>query len=275
MTEETAAVTEAQPTGLLAQTSANTQPAQEQAAPTDGRPDWLADEKYWDPEGKQVKAQDLYKALQSESKQKSDLRRIISKGLPEAPESADGYVFEHETYKNMVDSNDPAVAALRNVFHKNGLPNTVFNETLGTVLDTLRENGMLQEPLSKEEAQARQAEMDAKWQKQEMAKLGDQGTKVIQEVAHWKQTLLNRGILNEAEAAAFDDVGYSAEGILLLNKLRGLTGEKPMPVEGIQVDGLPSVQEWQAMHDMQKMQDPAYRDKVMQIGMQLQKRGLI
>lgn len=238
------------------------------------RPDWLTDDRFYDAE-KGVKADEIFKAYQASDKQAKDFRRIISKGLPEAPESVDGYVFEHETYKDLIPQDDIAIKAVKNIFHKRGLPNEVFNETVSGVLDAMAEAGLIQQPLSKEEQAARQTEREQAFVKEQMAKLGDNGDKLVQQVAQWGKTLQERGLLSEAELKAFFDVGYSAEGVLLLNKLRGMTGEKQIPVEGVHIDGLPSVQEWQAMHDITKMQDPVYRDKVFKIGEQLQKRGLI
>lgn len=274
-------MTEEVENGLMATVAADTTSSETATVDTtssvetgNAKPEWLADDKFYDPE-KGVKADEIYKAFQAADKQAKDFRRIISKGLPEAPESVDGYKFEHETYKDLIPEDDIAIKAVKNIFHKRGLPNDVFNETVSGVLDAMAEAGLIQQPLSKEEQSARQTEREQAFVKEQMAKLGDNGEKLVQQVAQWGKTLQERGQLSEAELKAFFDVGYSAEGVLLLNKLRTMTGEKQIPVGDVQVEGLPSVQEWQAMHDMSKMQDPNYREKVFKIGEQLKKRGLI
>ncbi len=275
MTEETVQETSVEPTGLMASVATSSATTAESTAETTtNRPEWLSDDRFYDAE-KGVKADEIYKAYTAADKQAKDMRRIISKGLPEAPETIDGYKFENETYKDLIPNDDVAMAAVRQVFHESGLPNDLYNKTVSKVLDAMAEKGLIQSPLSKEEQAARQVETDNKYVAAQMAKLGDNGDKLIQQVAQWGKTLQERGLLSEAEMSAFMDVGYSAEGVLLLNKLRGMTGEKAMPIEGVKVEGLPSVQEWQAMHDMTKMQDPAYRDNVFALGEKLKKRGLI
>lgn len=267
--------------GLMASVAENTQEevaqtdgVQAQVANDTGRPEYLP-EQFWDSESNTAKVEDIFKAYQAEEKKAKDFRRIISKGLPEAPDSEDGYVFEHETYKDYIKPDDPVVKSLKSVFHKKGIPNEVFNETIASALDAMKEAGVLPQSLSKEEMEALQAEQSQKYVKEEMAKLGDGGERLVQQVAAWGDQLVKSGQLSENELKAFYDVGYTADGVKLLNKLRSLTGEKPIPMENINSDGLPSVEEWRAMHDMEKMKDESYREKVFGIGLQLKKRGLI
>lgn len=146
-------------------------------------------------------------------------------GQPRPPESPDKYKLDlPEAVKGKVDFdtefNQPVLDGLREAAHKGGLSQSQFNDFLGTFMEGAVKDGLLDGPV----------DTDA-----ELAELGGgnsvQGKAIVEELATWGDGLKRRGILNEDDHRAFEAMAADAASVRVINLLRGMIGERPMPID--------------------------------------------
>lgn len=214
----------------------------------------------------------LYEALQASEKKALGLRQKLSKGkVGDAPEKAEDYAFDLGDNDGVLADDDPMVELFKTAAIDIGLSNDDAGKVVNKVVSGLVEQGLMRKPLSPEE----QAAEDRQYIESEIAKLGPEGKEAVARTSSFGKSLMTKGIFSESEFEAFKGMADSADRVRVLAKIAMLSGQGDMPTIQADVEGLPSKEEWMAMHDMEKMQDPGYRKKVQNIGEKLAKRGII
>jgi hypothetical protein len=192
------------------------------------RPGWLP-EQFWDGEGKRPKLESLAKSW-------NDLRSRVAKGEGVVPDKPEAYRLPEldGLPKDLVKEDDPLWTEIRAAAHQAGI--------------TQAQLEALAKPYLTAAAKAREtagvpadAEAEKRLYAAELARLGPAGAAVVREVKAWLGGLVGRGLLTEAERDALKLVS-TAEGVRALLKLRQLSGDRPIPLEGISEDA-PSEQD--------------------------------
>lgn len=222
---------------------------------TVSKPDNI-DASLWDEKAGVLKSDEVIKTLETQAKQIKDFRRIISKGT-NAPEKVDDYAFEPS--KDIEEMNfkfdDKVMDELKGIAFKNAMSLTQFNNFINGYLETLKSNGLIENPKSEEEIKKESEE----FRSNEMKKLGSNPTLIIDGVANFINTQWKNGSLSETEKEILVNFAdQNADNILVLNKIRLMTGEKEVPVISATNDGLPSdeqiAKEWSTYTNEQQMQ---------------------
>lgn len=211
------------------------------------RPDDMP-EQFWDADKGEVRTAALTKAWK-------DTRTELEKakaGTGKPPEKPEDYKLELPADIKLpggkLDENDKAVALFRNVAHKAGLSNEKFNEVLGGFL--------------KEAASVLPPPVDVA---EEKKILGPNADAVVAAVHAWGENFVKLGLWSKDDFEEIIFMGSTARGIAALDKLRVHYGEKPIPLDGATMEGLPSVAELYAMVADPKYQtDEAFRKDVEQ-----------
>lgn len=226
--------------------------AAKKAADLAARPDHVP-EQFWDKDKGEVRVEALTKSYEDLRKEANRLREDKGKGA--ALETAEAYLegFTLQTTRGEGEdaqtldrvrnfkADDPALLAFAKVAKGLGLSKPDFDRGLTDFLFEI--NGMLPAPI----------DLDS-----ERAKLGGKETAeiVVGTNKRWLKGLQTAGEINEAEYGRGISLCSDALGVQLVNKLRTMTGENPIPLrEGIVPDGAKSMSELQAMQA-----DPLYRD---------------
>ena len=216
------------------------------------RPDHVP-EQFWNPDKGEVRVEALAKSYEDLRKETNRLRS--DKGKGEALETAEAYLegFTLSTTRGDGDNvesldrvrkfnaDDPALMALAKVAKNLGLSKADFEKGLTDFLFDI--NSQLPAPI----------DFDA-----EREKLGGKKEASIRIGTNkrWLKSLQTSGELNEAELGRGIALCSDALGVQLMDKLRTMTGEAPIPLGGgIVPDGAKSMAELQAMQA-----DPLYRD---------------
>jgi len=141
-----------------------------------------------------------------------ELTQKLREKLPEAPEEYKLDLGEIEglaDFKEKLDgldiSEDPMFKAALPAFKKHNLSQDAVNDIIADVLKSDIEGAVDKEA--------------------ELAKLGDDGDKILSEVARFNAKL------PEEEQAFINSIATTAEGVKFAHKLIGLMGEKPVPTE--------------------------------------------
>lgn len=217
-----------------------------------GRPENVQ-EQFWDKDKGEVRVDALAKSYENLRKETNRLRE--EKGRGEGLETAEAYLEDftlkttrgegddEETLDRVrkFDKNDPALLAFAEVAKDLGLSRSDFDKGLTGFLFKI--NSMLPPPI----------DLDA-----EREKLGgkDEAAIKIGTNKRWLKSLQSSGELNEAELGRGIALCSDALGVQLMDKLRTMAGEKPIPLGGgITPDGAKSMAELQAMQA-----DPLYKD---------------
>lgn len=215
-------------------------------------------EKFWNADKGEARIDDIAKAY---SKLEGEFARLrTEKGVPkDVPAAADGYLKEGVPLPEGtkldrigdVPKDDPLVNAFRETALKHKLAPEIAAGIASDILVAM--NGLLPAPRSPDDI---------------LADLGDGGRALADGLMVWLEGQYRSGTLSEQELDyAFQNFGQDAIGIRLLGKLREQTGEKPIPLGAPVGEGLPSVEEWYAMHrDPRYSSDPAFREKVEALG---------
>jgi hypothetical protein len=104
----------------------------------DGQKPKDLDDKYWDPEGKKVRVDELYKSLQDAEKRAKGLRDKLARGDGKAPKDIKEYSFTPpEKYAQLVPENDPVVGAAKEIAHKYGMPKEMFSSFMADMTEKL------------------------------------------------------------------------------------------------------------------------------------------
>ena len=238
-------VEEQQPSGLMAQEKQNmeSEEANEEGINThqdenigaeeegEGeiyeRPDWFP-EKFWhEKDGPNI--ENMAKSLNS-----------LEKKLGETAPSS------YDISELAVDPEDPVVKTFLEFGKEKQLSQKSVTGLINKVLELT--GGMEQE-----------AELDVQKEKE---KIGPTAPEIIQSNIRWNEKLLKDGIFNQEDYNEIEMLGGTAEGIRVIQKLRGMIGEQEIPT--ISIPGSrPDKAELQAMvADPKYATDPVYRKKV-------------
>ena len=238
-------VEEQQPSGLMAQEKQNmeSEEANEEGINThqdenigaeeegEGeiyeRPDWFP-EKFWhEKDGTNI--ENMAKSLNS-----------VEKKLGETAPSS------YDISELAVDPEDPVVKTFLEFGKEKQLSQKSVTGLINKVLELT--GGMEQE-----------AELDVQKEKE---KIGPNAPEIIQSNIRWNEKLLKDGIFNQEDYNEIEMLGGTAEGIRVIQKLRGMIGEQEIPT--ISIPGSrPDKAELQAMvADPKYATDPVYRKKV-------------
>ena len=238
-------VEEQQPSGLMAQEKQNmeSEEANEEGINThqdenigaeeegEGeiyeRPDWFPETFWHEKDGPNI--ENMAKSLNS-----------LEKKLGETAPSS------YDISELAVDPEDPVVKTFLEFGKEKQLSQKSVTGLINKVLELT--GGMEQE-----------AELDVQKEKE---KIGPNAPEIIQSNIRWNEKLLKDGIFNQEDYNEIEMLGGTAEGIRVIQKLRGMIGEQEIPT--ISIPGSrPDKAELQAMvADPKYATDPVYRKKV-------------
>lgn len=265
--EPTPAEPAAAPTGLLTApvpappADGDPPPPTDPIAPVayESRPDWLA-EKFWDESKKEIRVD---AAMKSYADTQKELHRYQNQRGPGVPAEVAGYAAseaivdgsftfgdEHVELPPLTVE-DPLLLAFNQAAFEQGLSVKVHDAIVRKIYPTMVE---IQRPTISVE--------------DELIKLGngdlDNGSKLHGITNTWIENMQARGQINENQAAMIKGWGASALAIETLLKLREGMGEKSIPPGApIEIEGVPTPQELQAMvNDERYQKDAAYRQEV-------------
>lgn len=185
------------------------------------------------------------------------LRQELSKkGESKAPEKAEDYKIEAPDdfgIELSSEGDQKALDIVKKIAHERGISQDDFSALVLGVVKASHEEG-IGEP---------KFDAEAEYEKLGGDKGAEAGKQFTTAILGWGRALQAQGHLSESEYDEFKIMGGTAEGIRVLSKIRGLTGEKPIPLEGSSPDGDMSDNELYAMMDDPKYQtDPAFREEV-------------
>jgi len=191
---------------------------QEDKGGADGRPAGVP-EKFWDAKTKTVKSDDLAKAYVELEKGFGTLKR--SKGLgddvPESPADyfKDGLELDKEVDRLSIEGpDDPGLKAWGEIAHKYGIGKAAAINIAKDMFKTM--NGVAPAPIDPE------AERQA---------LGPNHKAVVDGVFTWLEGMERAGKIGDADAEIVLGLAKTANGIKFLNKMRAMTGERPIPLD--------------------------------------------
>ena len=218
--------------------AAEAKAAEEAAAKAKGddaeKPDWLTEEKFWDAEKKELRADLLFKNYK-------DARDKIAKGDQKPPEKAEDYKVDIKPddaakIGMAKPSEDPLVKWFQSAAHDAGLGQDSFNKMVEGYVAFAMEQVPNYDPAA------------------EIKSLGKDGQAIVDEMAVWANGLHEKGILSDDDKAELFATAGTAAGVRMLQVLRKLGGEEVIPPNpNAAASGLPSRAELSAM-----MADPKY-----------------
>jgi hypothetical protein len=222
-------------------------------------------EHLWDKEKGELITDKAVEELNKQTKMASDFRKKISKGLKaDLPEKAEDYVFEPN--KEIADfkigedeEGKKTLETAKQAAFKSGIGQTQFNDFVNNYFKNLSDLGIIEKPLSEAEAKI----ASDKFRSEQKAKLGDNAERIINGTVHWIEQNHQQGFFSEAERdilKSFADKG--ANNILILDKLRKMTGEPEIPLSNVKIEGLPSDEEIKRKFDNDEYTEEEF-DKVM------------
>lgn len=209
------------------------------------KPEGLPNE-LWDKKQGTLIVDKTLEELNKQTKMASDFRKKISKGLKaDMPEKPEGYIFE--PVKDISDlkigedeHGKKTLETAKQAAFKSGIGQSQFNDFVNNYFKNLLDTGIIKKPLSEAEAKLE----NQKFMAEQKAKLGDNAEKIITGNVQWIEQNYKHGIFNEADKKILVDfLDKSAENILIIDKLRKLTGEPEMPIINTKIEGLPSDEE--------------------------------
>ncbi len=153
---------------------------------------------------------------------------------PKPPEKADDYEISlddkmKEKFGDLKD--DPVLPLWRETAHELGLSNEQFNGAFTKLYTRMQDAGVLEDAIDIEGElkKLEGSEGDAVAREQHAARR-------VNEVTTWANGLVSRHKFSEGEAAEIERLGATANGVMALEKLMTLTGEKGFPGGGTPVD---------------------------------------
>ena len=213
------------------------------------RPDWLKEDKFWDAEKGEVKAEDILKSYK-------ELEAKFHNGDHKAPAKAEDYKLKLDDDQKAVlfgkgDANptdDPGIKALTGWAAKHKVSQDALNDLLGEYVDFV-----------KPELEKVTIDIAA-----EKAVLGKNADAVIKNQMDFIGSLYRSGHINDKHLAELQILGETAAGIQALQAIRTYYGEQPIPTNlNTSGEGMPSKEELSGMlNDPKYDTDPDYRAKV-------------
>lgn len=207
----------------------------------DGRPENVP-VKFWDAEKKEVRLDSVLKAYNAlEAKQTR--KEGDGEGAPEKPEDyfpAD-FSLDPEVDRIGLEADDPGLKAASKVFHKYGISKTA---AMGIVKDMFKEMNQ-HAPVPIDPAQ-------------EFKSLGANAQAIVDANIVWLEGLERDGKLGDADADIAINLMQTAAGARFLNKMRGLSGQLPIPVSHGAPSASMSPEEWHS-EMQQAVKDKDYK----------------
>lgn len=184
------------------------------------RPDHIP-EQFWDPATNQPRIEAMAKSW-------TDLRRKVSQGTGQAPETPDAYALPkvEGLTEEILPPDDPLWKQVRESAHKAGVSQAQL-EAIATPYVQAALERLKSQPAASPEADRAAREQYLAEQKQQ---LGPNADLMISDMKQWIKGMETRGSLTEGEAKALLAAG-NADGIRALAKLRAMTGEKAIPLD--------------------------------------------
>ncbi len=170
----------------------------------------------------------------------NELRKKMSQGKHKAPEK---YTWEN---LGEVDADDPLLAIYTDWAKENGISQEAFDK-LGQAFTEIQNNY----------AQDAQLDLD-----KERQLLGKNANEIINSNVEWGRGLVAKGIFTEADYEELEILGGTAKGQRIIQKIRGLTGEKEIPVASIEGEAPDQEELMMMVQDARYQNDPTYRKKV-------------
>ena len=213
------------------------------------RPDWLKEDKFWDADKGEMKADLMFKNLQ-------ELQAKFSRGDHKAPDKPEGYKVGLDDKakealfgsKDADPHKDPLFQKLTGWGVKHKISQDALNEILGQYAEASGEEvGKFQIDVAKE----RQA-------------LGKNADAVIQNQHQFFEQMFKNGEIGEAELKEAGILFETAAGVKLMQAIRARYGEQPIPIDVAPVgDDIPSSEELGKMIvDAKYGTDKSFTDKV-------------
>jgi len=198
-------------------------------------------EHLWDNENGMLYLDEAVKEIGKLDKIGRDLRKKLSKGV-NVPENEASYAFEGEG--NSTDIWEAMDDGQKNIMKKsafkNGMSQEQFNGFVKGMLNDLSEEGFIKAPMTAEEAKA----SEEKFVSDQMQKLGSNAQEIITANVRFKDHAVQLGTFSEEDAQIYDQIlNMGAKHINVLNKMREMTGEKPLPINSDIDSTLPSDEE--------------------------------
>lgn len=210
-----------------------------------GRPAWLP-EQFWDQKSHRPQIEALAKSW-------TDLRAKIARGEGVVPDKPEAYKLPlpEGAPADLVPADDPLWTAVRAAAHQAGVTQAQLEALTRPYLDAM---------LKARAAQGvpADAEAERKLYEAELGRLGPNAPSVVREVKGWLAGLVSRGIMTEAERDALKLVS-TADGVRALLKLRQMSGDRAIPLDGIN-EAAPS------RADALRMMDEAIRKRDQSLG---------
>lgn len=196
-----------------------------------GKPEGFPDD-FWDAEKKAPSIDKLYNSYAMEKKRAEGLRIKLSKGEFEGkpPEDIKEYAVElSEELKPLVPDGDPMFEAARMGAKEAGMSKEQFGKFMPVVLSKLAElNAAANAPKSPEEQAAERSA--------EIAKLGPNGSRVVEAVGAFIAQMQAGGTFSESEAKVAKEMAFNADAVKVLNKLRMMAGGNDQVPVDVPVD---------------------------------------
>lgn len=240
------------------------------------RPEGLPED-FWDADTSTIKTTALLDGYKNEAKQKADLRKQISKGIPEAPKTAEEYTieFDEETAK-LIPENDPATDIFKKVAHKQGLSQeqvqAIASEYMAEVAKVQQDAGVTPPPTAEEVAADNE-----KFRTEQKEILGDEGVRAMESMTARIAQLYDKGSLNDDDKDAFRNAAFDAKGVLFMQKIMSLPHDNGnfIPSGNVIDSGLATLEQLHAMGADERMSDPAFRAKRSSMYAALEARGVL
>lgn len=168
----------------------------------------------------------------------TDLRKKLGARAGEVPEKAEAYKADltSQVLKDAgfteLSKDDPVLPVFQASAHRHGLTQEQFVGIANDIMEFAHTSGELEggiDPVAIIKA--------------ETAKLGEHGPKIIQTLNTWGETLKAQGVLSDAEFQEYRFMAGTALGARVMTKLREMTGEQPIPMDGNSPDGTMTAQE--------------------------------
>lgn len=216
------------------------------------------DEKYWDVEKNEFKTDELLTDLEKAKKNALDLRKKLSQKGAKVKDAKEYKLKEADEILEIVPSDSETMKVLKESAFESGMDNGQFNTFLKKIIPELQEKGILKTKEAELTPEQQEAEFK-EFKENEIKKLGENGQNVIQSLSNWGSGLVNKGVLSIEDKTVFDNMGYDADSIRVLMKLRAISGEPSIPIKTNVPNSMKSEDEIKSlmMSDKYKAGDPA------------------
>ncbi len=237
--------------------------AEQAAAQEIAAPEALTNKDLWDALKGQLKTDETLEELNRQTKRAEDLRQKLSKNGQLPKEAAEYEITPAEGLQDIIDVKAEIFGDIKELAFKNHMSKEQLNGFINGYMQLMLDKGLVQKPLSEQEAKEARAAYVAEQKK----RLGAQADTMIQSAVNFIEAQYRKGVLDEGEKAALMRLAdRDAAGISALNKLREMAGGPVVPVDNAQTDGLPPdrelVEKWDTYSESEKLRILQQRQKL-------------